>query len=338
MRIERLRSPIAAALAAIAASCDWVSLAKHSTSYPTIGGSDAANVAVVDSLFAFTRADSGAVIHGAVVLPRSMVGRVDDLAVAGRLAFLLDALPPGRLTVVSLGTNAGDARVASSVDVPVGPFSGVSAAGGTVVVSGGTSELTAWRYDDTGALTGPYATGDFGRGQPDVLLSRDGTIAFVSTHYWGPYFGIDIVDLVPNERRELQLLAKLPLDGAGFTEGGAKPANFPIESALLGDSTLLVANERGLAIVDVADPRAPRLLRVMDVGGPAVSVDVHESVAAVAVAGGAPAVVLIDFAAAPEPAPRRVSLTPGTRPLGIALSRSHAAVAARDMSIVIIPK
>jgi hypothetical protein len=267
-----------------------------------------------------------------------LTGRVDDLAVEGRLIFVLDALPPGRLSVVSLDGGRGEARLLDRREVDVGPFSGVAAANGVVIVSGGTSRLTAWRYDGAGALSGPYATADLGRGQPDVLLSRDARVAYVSTHYRGPRFGLDIVATAPDRRGMLPLLGRLPLEEAGFTDGGAKPASFPVECALLDDATVLVAHRRGVAVVDVRDARAPRLTRVVDVGGPAVNVDALEGTAAVSVAGPSPAVVLLGFTRGSAEVRRRIALPPGTLPLGVALSRAHVAVAAREKGVMIFPR
>ncbi len=318
------------------AACDWVSLARQSVAYRTVAGAEAANVVAHDSGFAASRADSGVGIGERSTMRGA--GRADDLAVDGRLLFVLDALPPGRLSVVSLGGEGREARVLDWREVAVGPFSGVAAANGVVVVSGGTSRLTAWRYDSAGLLAGPYATADLGRGQPDVLLSRDGTVAYVSTHYWGPRFGLDIVATAPDARGVLPLLGSLPLEGAGFTDGGAKPASFPIECALLDDGTVLVAHRRGVAVVDVRDPRMPRLVDVVDVGGPAVNVDALGGTAAVSVAGRRPAIVLLDFTRGASPGRKGIALPPGTLPLGVALSREQVAVAARGRGVLIFPR
>jgi hypothetical protein len=203
-----------------------------------------------------------------------------------------------------------------------------------VVVSGGTSQLTAWHYDPTGISpdTVPFATADLGRGQPDVLLANGA--AFVATHYWGPYFGLDVVRL--GQAGALAPAAKLAIDGAGFTDGGAKPANFPIELALANDSTLFVAFARGVAVIDIRRADQPKLVRVVDVGGPAVNVDAAHGIAAVAVAGDAPAVAILDSDARVV---RHIPLPPGTKPLGVALSGANAEqviVAARGRGVMIV--
>lgn len=133
----------------------------------------------------------------------------------------------------------------------------------------------------------------------------------------------------------LEVLATIELDGAGFTRGGSKPANFPIEAAALGRDTVLVAFARGVAVIDVATPRAPQVHEIIDVGGPAVSVDVRDGLALVAVAGRTPALVLFDFSTRRE---RVIALPPGTFPAGVALTALSSAVAARDRGVLVFSR
>ncbi|MGH7644032.1 MAG: hypothetical protein ACREMR_00465, partial [Gemmatimonadales bacterium] len=210
---RRARPLGGAALAALVASaCNWVSLAKNSLTYRDIQRGEAANVAVLDTLIYATQAQDGLAIVGAgsgatlaTLPPPGGSESVDDLAIAGDLLFVLDAREPGHLSVYSLADPLHPHLVAPPREAPVGPFSGVSASGGLCIVSGGTSELTAWRYDRAGRLTGPVATADLGRGQPDVLVARDGMLAYVSTHYWGPSFGLDVVRYDSSAQRLKQL-------------------------------------------------------------------------------------------------------------------------------------
>ncbi|HMC53903.1 MAG TPA: hypothetical protein VKH19_01925 [Gemmatimonadaceae bacterium] len=322
------------------AACNWLSLAKNALSYEMTARGEAANVVSRDSVaFVALGADGVGVVDGrtgarlSVLPPPAGSESVDDVAVADSVLFVLDARPPGHLSAYAL---RGDSlRLATAPrGVAVGPFSGVSAANGVVVVSGGTARMTAWRYDASGVQpdTVPFATTDLGRGQPDVLVTAG--FAFVSTHFWGPYFGLDIIRVGGDS---LPLVATLELPGAGFTAGGAKPANFPIEMAQLNDTTLLIAFERGVAVVDVAHPATPRVLRVIDVGGPGVNVDAAHGVAAVVVAGRSPAVAIVDGARVV----RRIPLPPGTKPLGVALSGARAErviVAARDRGVMIVSR
>lgn len=329
------------AVALACASCDWVSLATNALTYDEVRRGEAANVVASDSLFYATLAEDGLTIVDArsgqvlaTMPPPAGSGSVDDLAIDGALLFVLDARPPGMLSVLSLTDPLHPTLVATPRRVPVGPFSGVSAAAGLCIVSGGTSELTAWTYDHTGALTGPAATADLGRGQPDALVAPSGDLAFISTHYWGPYFGLGVIRYDSAARR-IHQLATLALDGAGFTTGGSHPANFPMDAALADADRLLLAHAHGVAVIDVRDPERPRLEGTIDVGGPAINVDVQGSQAAVAVSGRRPAVTILDLAAGPVREVRRHSLPPGTFPGGVALSAASVAVATRSQGILV---
>ena len=322
------------------ASCDWISLAKNSLNYRETKRGEVANVVVRDSLAYATAAEDGLLIINIrtgerleVVAPASVGESIDDVAIADDFLFVLDAKIPGHISVYSLKDPAHPDIASPPLAVPVGPFSGISARDGWCIVSGGTAELTVWRYDSTGNLAGPIATSDFGRGQPDVLLDKSG-FAYVSAHYWGPNFGIDIgkFEQATNEFRKL---GSLELDGAGFTEGGAKPANFPIESALLSPETLLVAFAKGLAVVDVSLPDTPKLIKIIDVGGQAVNVDVLDRTAAVAVYAAHPSVAFVEFSSASDGSVRHIQLKPGTFPTGVALTDDYAVVAAHEQGVLI---
>ena len=175
--------------------------------------------------------------------------RVDDLSVRDGLLFLLDAQNGGNLSVMSLADPDQPTLVSGPVGVPVGPFAGVSAGAGRVVVSGGTSLLTLRSYDPLGNLGASVSTIDLGIGQPDVLVSEDGTRAFVSTDFAGSVggagFGISTIALNAPPLSPT-LLSRTGLPGAGFTGGSQGPANFPIESAVIQDQ-LLTAHGGGLA-------------------------------------------------------------------------------------------
>lgn len=334
MRARQLILLALAVLGIAAFAADWIALACQALTYPTTAPGAAANLAVLDSLVYATRAEAGVEILDSrtgrslgIMAPAA--GSADDVAAADGLLFVLDARAPGHLAQYDLSDPARPRLIGAPVSVPVGPFSGISAAHGTAIVSGGTSKLTVWRYD-RGGLTGPADSADFGRGQPDVLVSRYRPLAWISTHYRGPAFGLDVAGLGPGTIRHL---ASLPLERAGFTTGGARPASFPIESAELSADTVLVAHRGGLAIVYAADPRTPRLLDLVELGGPAVNVDALGQVAAVSVAGRRPAIVLVALAPAPRIV-RRIILPPGTHPGSVALTPERIMVAAADRGIL----
>ena len=314
------------------ASCNWLSLARHSLTYRELRRGETGNLAAHDSLVYATVADDGVIIVDArsgtrlaTIAPPPGSESIDDVAVADGLLFALDARPPGHVSVYSLEHPLRPQLVSPPRPVPVGPFSGISAAAGICIVSGGTSDLTVWRYDRAGLSAAPVATADLGRGQPDVLLAPDGRLALVSTHHWGPYFGLDVVALDAGGQPGPP--AELEIAGAGFTAGGARPANFPIEAAVLGRDTVLVAHAGGVAFVDVRTPDHPVLRATIDLGGPAVNVDARGNTVLVAVAGEAPALVLLEVAGGRAALARRIPLPSGTLPGGVALTATHAAVA-----------
>jgi hypothetical protein len=325
-------------LAALAAhfGWPWAALGWHARSYP-IGG---ANVVLAGSTAFASRAEGGfAVVDVASgrtvteIPPPQGSESVDDLALAGRFLFALDANPPGHLSVYAIDDPSHPVLLSGPVAVPVGPFSGVSAANGRVIVSGGTSQMTLRTVDAHGKLGPVLATADFGRGQPDVLLSPDGTSAFVSTHHWGPYFGLTTVRVGDT----LAEAASLDLDTYGFTDGGAKPANFPLETALDGD-TLLIADVRGLAVASVADLAAPRLLAHLDLGVKAVNVDVRDHLAAVVGSSPRPRLVLVDVSSPASPRiVRTIDLPERSQPTSVAIGAARIAVASHQQ-LLIFPK
>jgi hypothetical protein len=338
--LNALRHALLLAAIPTFAGCNWISLAANALTYHTMQPGEAGNVAALDSIVYATRGSEGlAILDGrsektlASIAPPKGMESIDDVAIDGEFLFVLDAQPPGYVAVFSLRDPLHPDLVSPPQSSPVGPFSGVSAGAGTAMVSGGTSELTVWEYDANGQLRGPVATADLGRGQPDILLAPDGR-AFVSTHYWGPNFGLEIVRH-DSASRSVVRLGNLKLEGAGFTSGGAKPANFPIDMAMMGGDTLLIAFARGVAVVRVSDSFRPQLLRTLSTDGRAVNVDVQGNIAAVTVAGPDPSVVLIDFGR-PVPLIRRIALPPGTNPAGVVFTGSRVAVAARERGVLLL--
>jgi hypothetical protein len=324
-------------LALLAAGCDWVALASHALTYDTVAAGEAANVVASDAWVYATLGATGLLVidpaSGRVdtIAPPAGLGSVDDVALDGDRLFVLDAREPGAVAMLSLADAARPRLLGASHPAEVGPFSGVSARDGIAVVSGGTSRLAAYPYDAKG-LAAPAAFADLGRGQPDVLVGAAGLL-FVSTHYRGPNFGLDIAQF-PAGAASIALLARLPIDGAGFTTGGSRPATFPIELTQPDDSTVLVAHARGVAVVRIADPRRPAIAAIVDVGGPAVSVEAHGTQAAVAVGGRTPSVVVLDLAYVPARVVRRIALARGTKPAGIAFSKHYIIAAARDRGVL----
>ena len=269
-------------------------------------------------------------------LPPAGMERVDDVAVAEGALFALDATHPGRLSSFSLQDPTRPRWLSGPLAVEVEPFSGVSAAGGRVVVSGGTSLLSVRQVAADGSLSEAVVWADLGLGQPDVLLHPSGKLAFVSTDFSGApqnfvdgaRFGLTVLAL-EDPTTPPRTLARLGIPGAGFTAGAAVPANFPLEGALAGD-VLYLAHGGGLAVVAVADPAAPQLLHTIDLGFPALSATVDRTVGRLFVLGSSPRpqVAVLDVA---EPSsPRRIDtvhLPSNAMPSGLAASEGYLAVA-----------
>jgi hypothetical protein len=127
------------------------------------------------------------------------------------------------------------------------------------------------------------------------------------------------------------------LDTYGFTAGGAKPANFPIETALEGD-VLYVASSLGLTVVSLDPPDRPALLATLGIGVKGVNVDVRNHLAAVVGSSPRPALVLIDVRAPASPrVVRSIPLPEGSRPTGVAIGDATVVVAAGNRGVLRFP-
>jgi hypothetical protein len=339
-RLAGVRRAMLLATVLAVTGCNWVSLAANALTYDTLGPGDASNLAASDTHAFVALGDSGLAvvdvrtgIREAVIPPPDGTGSVDDVALDGGILFVLDARPPGFLTALSVATPRHPVPMSTARAVPVGPFSGVSAALGVCIVSGGTSQLTVWAYDSTGLRRQPGARLDLGRGQPDVLVSRLARVAYVSTHYRGPYFGIETLQFTGAD--SAWSVGRVDLEGAGFTAGGSKPANFPIQAAEAPDGTVLVSHAHGISVLRPRDGLAPVHEKLIQAGGPAVSVAVSGSRAVVAIAGRRPGVAVVDLQR--RSVMRVLPLPAGTNPAGVALSHRHAVVAVRDRGVIAIP-
>jgi hypothetical protein len=321
------------------AGCAWLSLSLGALSYPTTQGGEAANVALHGDWAYVTRGATGYEVLRAgrnpkshVFMPPPGLGSVDDVAVADGLLFLLDAQAPGHLHVLSLADPSAPRPVGAPVEVAVGPFSGVTASGGRVIVSGGTSPLTLRNYDADGRLGEVVATAKLGRGQPDALLADGGELGFVSTHDFGPYFHVALVRTTLQPPAVTQVGA-VPLDTYGFTPGGAKPASFPIETAVEG-RMLYVASAAGLGVIDIADAAAPKLLARIELGVMPVNVDVRNGIVAAVGSDPEPLLVFVNVRDPRRPEIlQSFPLPEGSLATGVALTDSYAVVAAHGRGV-----
>jgi hypothetical protein len=264
----------------------------------------------------------------ALLMPPDGLGQVDDLAASDGLLFALDARR-GRLVVLGLDDPEAPAQLGRARAVHVGPFSGVSAGGGHVVVSGGTGRLTRLSYDVDGRLSG-RGTVDLGLGQPDVLVDPGGEVAYVSTDFDdavdGAGYGITTLPLAGR----LVAADQLGLEGSGFTGGVTGPANFPVECAVAGER-LYVAFGGGLAVVDVSGPTLS-LLTTVALPMDGLGVDVFGDRAWVVGSSPEPTVVVLSLDApdAPE-VPAEIAID-GT-PRGVAAIEGGALVGAGEAGV-----
>lgn len=322
---------IAAAL--LLTGCGWIGLGWGAVTFPTTAHGQPANVAAHGGFAYATRGTDGVeIIELAAPGWRRVVApapgtSADDLAIADGLLFMLDARSPGHLSVFSLENPALPALVQAPVPVDVGPFSGVSAANGLVVVSGGTSLLSLRRYTDDGHLGAQFAAADLGRGQPDVLLAPDGRHAFVSVHDEGPLFSLVVLRLTAQPLAANEI-ARLRLDTYGFTPGGARPASFPIEMAIAG-AELLIASAAGLQVIDVSDPARPLPRATLAPRALPVNVDARDGIAAVVGSDPDPELTLVDLADPSAPRLlRSIRLPEGSLATGVAIAGRQVVVAA----------
>jgi hypothetical protein len=343
--MKSFRVPLALSLLVLLALAGhrWLALGWNAWNYPVAAPSARTQVAVEGGLAYIAAGAEGLEVvdlkthhRRGLVPPAAPADRIDDVAAADGWLFALDATPPGHLMTFSLASP--DLPLIDRVPVPVGPFSGVSAAAGVVIVSGGTSQLTLREYDQKGRFGTEVITGDFGRGQPDVAVRPDGRIAAISTHISGPDFAITFVEI---QRRPLRLKTRgqLGLKDAGFTEGGFKPSHFPLVAAWNG-SRVYLADGGGLNVIDLLDPDHPSLLQQDRHARPAI-----DAVVAV-VAGGEldvlragphPAVLRyrLDGSGLPMPA-ASWSLPAGNRPAAIARHGAEALVTEHERGFQVV--
>ena len=336
MAIDKFaRAPLAVALgcALILGGCGWGSLIAGALNTPTSVAEASSNVAIANGVAYVAHSTQGieridlATGRRTLTAPPMPVDRIDDVAVADGLLFALDATPPGHLLVYRIGPGAELQRSALA-EVAVGPFSGVAAGAGHVIVSGGTSALSLHRYGLDGSLSKASASADFGRGQPDIALADGGRIALISTHVQGPRFGMTVAE-VQDQPLALHSLGYVELPGAGFTEGGFHPANFPLQAAALGE-IVLVAHGGGLSVIDAPSGRAPVLLGTKDLGlhATAIAIDGDRHLAFIVGSAPRPQLLTLDLAdpRTPQILERR-ALPPNASPSAIALDATHLVVA-----------
>lgn len=282
------------------------------------------------------RASTGAVVSH--VEPRGEVGAYDDVAADGAVV-LAHSVGDERVSSFVLTLDGELTPVDADLEVPSGPYSGVSLAGGWAVVSGGTCAITVLDVEDDGHLA---RVGQFEafRGQPDVTMLPGGAGALLSTHFSGDEdafidgqeFGVSAMSLAAQG-----VVDPLGLPGAGFSDGGGTPASWPVRATVAGDLAY-VAHGGGLEILRVAADLT--LARVAHLDLPFAAVDVAVDGDEAFVVGVPAQVAVVDVA---DPAAPRFDRTlplvgDGSMPTAVALAGGAIYVAANAGGLLRLPR
>ncbi|MEP1097446.1 MAG: hypothetical protein ABJG78_20175 [Cyclobacteriaceae bacterium] len=267
------------------------------------------------------------------LFPAGEMNGIDDFDIAGDLLFVLDARGKNYLATYDISNLQNPELVDGPYLVQGGPFNGISAKGGSLVVSGGTFYLEYFQYSSSGKLSGS-ASFSRDRGHPDVLLSNNGQVAFASTDFNGlvddTRFGVMALSL-GTELNIPTIISQRGIPEAGFTEGVTSPVGFPIQTALSGDN-LLVAHGGGLTIIELVDDSAFGTSQLIDLGIRAVSVQAQNDTAYVIGIGAVPSLVKVDISDTSNPViTETVTLNIGTSiPTSLALTNSFVYIAAGE--------
>ncbi|MFK7952060.1 MAG: hypothetical protein AB8B73_04385 [Ekhidna sp.] len=188
----------------------------------------------------------------AQIFPPQGMHSIDDVAIDNDLIFVLDSRGHDFMAVFSL-KDEKIKLVFAATRVQGGPFNGISASNGNLVISGGTFFLERFTYSNDGKIEGSVSFGR-DRGHPDIHLSEDGDHAFVSTDFSleaNPRFGVLSLQ-IGNSLSIPTVVSELGIEGAGFTEGLTTPIGFPIKSATTNDR-LIVAHGNGLTFIPISE-------------------------------------------------------------------------------------
>lgn len=312
--------------------------------FDTIATAGTNNVAIADGFAYAATGTTGVVIVdlstsavAGTVTPPATTDSIDDVSADGDLLFTLDASGSGAVAVYSIENPQQPVLVSGPVSVDVSPFAGVSAASNRVIVSGGTGLLNVIAYQEDGTLSGVATSIDLGIGQPDVLIADDGQTAYVSTDFAGlvngQSFGITVID-ISNTPGNISIIDQIGIVGAGFSAGFSFPANFPIESAIEGD-TLFVASGDGLAVFDVSNPASVQSITQIALSTNPVNVDVVGDTVYVVGNTPAPTLTVIDVSDLNSPVVETVNLPAGGNPLSVAATSSHVVVADSELGVLV---
>lgn len=209
-----------------------------------------------------------------ILLPILPTKSIDDLSIDRNYLFALDADESGFISVYDISNPSSPKILSSTTPVPVGPYAGISAKNGNVVVSGGTKYFSHRTYNSNGGIKSQENDLTRDQGHPDVLLTTDGNTALISTHFEGERFGIISASLSANN---VNVESEITLNGAGFSTGTIDLIGFPIKSDLYKNH-VLVAHGGGLSILSLNDSKLT-LLQTLNLGIEAINVSVYKDIA-----------------------------------------------------------
>lgn len=252
----------------------------------------------------------------------------DDVSVDGAIVLVHDA-DDGLVSSFRLQPDGGLVAVSSDVAVESGPYSGVSVSGGVAIVSGGTCGISRLSVAAGGELAVTGGVEVF-RGQPDVSMVPGTSTALLSTHFSGRKGGF--VDgqefgIMMLSTDELAVVATAGLAGAGFSDGGGRPASWPVRASIVGDLAF-VAHGGGLDLFRIDASSRMERLGHLDLPFQAVDVFAPASGGEVFVVGVPPQVGIVDVGADQALSLRdTVALGAEVRPTAIVASEAHIIVA-----------
>ncbi len=272
-----------------------------------------------------------------VIPPPAGSQTVDDVSLDGDLLFTMDSGGgSGFISVYSVADPTAPELRSGPVSFSTNLFSGISAANGRVAVSSGTSDVIVRSYDANGNLSSDFGAIEVSLGHPDVIVAPDGNRAVISSDFRGTVngqgFGITLINTATNN---LQLVRRRGLPGATFSQGTQQPANFPIESAISGE-TLLVAHGGGLSLLDLNLTQATRTLNL---GFQAINVDIQGDTAFVVGQneGTDPFLARVDFQSA-SPQVQVENLATTGEATSVAVNEDFIVVAANDEGLLVLER
>lgn len=277
----------------------------------------------------------------AQIFPPQGMHSIDDFDMDGDLIFVLDSRGRDYMAVFTFD-GSEVSLVSDPVSVEGGPFNGISASNGNLVISGGTTFLNRFTYSTNGEIHGPISFGR-DRGHPDVLLSTNGQAAFISTDFG---IGLDIERFgvmslyIGNSLEIPSVISELGIAEAGLTEGLTGPVGFPIQTAIYNDN-LVVAHGGGLTIIRLIEEFVFGVHTTIDIGISAVTLAIDGDIAyVIGYRESIPILIRLDLTDIDNPVILQSEIleTNGSIPTSIAVGVNDVYIAAGAAGIISLPK